>query len=284
MAPPTFVLMNLYQVHYDVHYDPSGRPIEPPPNCQESLIPATDDLSTFFVCIPSLFRVHPPTREEELGRVLRTRGTDGEERVRARKGDLSSTAAAALHVSAAREISGGDGDHGDGDASSDGSAEDDDTPEDASQEGSSAPTSARSAPAPYPYPATAISCSDPSWPESLAAAREQARLHWPPIPNLPCPINQGQLPVGQDVSREEMAWIQEYLPREDLKFVKTQNGFEDMRSRLHEVNNRKGCFVLNSSSTRSKGFVFVFDVSTLPPSKPSSNNLPLQNMLLLDEG
>ena len=270
--------MNIYQVHYNVHYDRSGRPIEPPPNCPETLIPATDDLSTFFVCIPSLYRVHPPTREEELGRVLRTRGTDGEERVRARKGDT--TTAAAGHVSTApQETDGGN------DGSSDESAEDDDdTPEDASQGCRSVPSSAPCAPAPYPYPATAISCSDPSWPESLAAAREQARLHWRPIANQPCPIKQGQLPIGEDVSREEMAWIQEYLPREDLKFVKAQNGFEDMRSRLHEVNNRKGCFVLNSFSTSSKGFVFVFDVSTLWPPKRSFNTLPWQNMLLLDEG
>ena len=276
MGPPTFVLMNLYQVHYNVHLDRSGRPIEPPPNCPETLIPATDDLSTFFVCIPSLYRVHPPTREEELGRVLRTRGTDGEERVRARKGDLSTTAAAGHVPAAAQEIGGGDDDDG----SLDESAEDDDTPEDALQDCRSVPSSARGAPAPYPYPATAISCSDPSWPESLAAAREQARLH----SNQPCPIKQGQLPIGEDVSREEMAWIQEYLPREDLKFVKTRNEFKDMRSRLHEVNNRKGCYVLNSFSTRSKGFVFVFDVSTIWPPKRSSNTLPWQNMLLLDEG
>jgi len=279
MGPPTFVLMNLYEVHFNVRYDHNNHPIEPPQGCPESLIPATDDLSTFFVCIPSLFRVHPPTREEELGRVLRTRGTDGEERVRARKGELSSTAATtatAPHVPAARGISGGDDDDDDDDGSSDGSAENDDTPEDASQADSSVPSSAPSAPAltpaPYPYPATAISCNDPSWPESLAAAREQARWHWHPIPNQPCPINHIQLPIGVDVSREEMAWIQEYLPREDLKFVKnSQHGFDDMRSRLHEVNTRKGCYVLNSSSTRSKGFVFVFDVSTLPPSTQSPN-------------
>ena len=279
MGPPTFVLMNLYHVHFDVQYDRNGRPKEPPADCPETLIPATDDLSTYFVCIPSLFRVHPPTREEELGRVLRTRGTDGEERVRARKGNLS-TPATVAHVSAGQENDSGD----DGDSGSDGSAEEDDTPDDPSQVCWSVPSSARRAPAPYPYPATAISCNDPSWPQGVAAAREQARLHWPPIPHQPCPIKQGQLPIGEDVSREEMAWIQAYLPREDLKFVKTPHGFEDLRSRLHEVNNRKGCFVLNSFSTRSKGFVFVFDVSTLRPLKRSSNKLLWQNMLLLDEG
>ncbi len=269
MGPPTFVLMNLYHVHYDVQYDRSGRPREPPSDCPETLIPATDDLSTHFVCIPSLFRVHPPTREEELGRVLRTRGTDGEERVRAR------TAAA----TASQEN--GNGDEG----NSDGSAEEDNTPDGPSQDYWSVPiSSGRCAPAPYPYPATAISCNDPSWPEGVAAAREQALRNWRPIPHQPCPIKQGQLPIGEDVSREEMTWIQEYLPREDLKFVKALYGFEDMRSRLHEVNSRKGCYVLNSFSTRSKGFVFVFDVSTFRPLKPSSNRLRRQNMLLLDEG
>lgn len=277
MGPPTFVLMNLYHVHYDVQYDRNRRPRAPPPGCPETLIPATDDLSTHFVCIPSLFRVHPPTREEELGRVLRTRGTDGEERVRARKGDLP-TAAAAAAATAATTTGQEDGSD---DGNSDGSAEEDNTPDDPSQDSWSVPISGRHAPAPYPYPATAISCHDPSWPESVAAAREQARRNWP---HQPCPIKQGQLPIGEDVSREEMAWIQEYLPREDIKFVKTPNGFEDMRSRLHEVNNRKGCFVLNSFSTRSKGFVFIFDVSTFRPFKQSSNRLRPQNMLLLDEG
>lgn len=251
MGPPTFILMNLYQVHHSVNYDDNDLPIEPPPNCPETLIPATDDLSTFFVCVPSLFRVHPPSREEELGRVLRTRDIGGEERVRARKGDLYS--------SAGRDYD---------DPVSDGSAEEDDDPEDALQNSgfSSAPSASASAPAPYPYPATAISCHDPKWPESVAAARDQARQHWPLIPNQPCPVNHGRLPVGEDVSAEEMAWIQEHLPREDLKFVRTQYGFEDMRSRLKEVNNRKGCFVLNGFSTGSKGFVFVFDVSSLLPS------------------
>lgn len=273
MGPPTFILMNLYQVHYNVEYDRRGHPIEPPPNCPETLIPATDDLATHFVCIPSLFRVHPPTREEELGRVLRTRDTNGEERVRARKGDPPS--AGHVSASAGRDYDGDDG-------NSDGSADEDDNSEDALQGGMS--SSVRCARPPYPYPATAISSNDPSWPESAAAARERARLHWRPTLNQPCPIKRGQLPIGEDMSREEMAWVQEYLPREDLKFVKTQHGLEDLRSRLHEVNNRKGCFVLNSFSTGSKGFVFVFDVSTLLPSKQSPNELPWQNMLLLDEG
>ena len=281
MGPPTFLLMNLYHVHYDVQYDRNKRPRAPPPGCPESLIPATDDLSTHFVCIPSLFRVHPPTREEELGRVLRTTGTDGEERVRARKGDLSSTTAAAATATAIGIATAGQENGSGDDGNSDGSAEEDNTPDDPSQDSWSVPISGRRAPVPYPYPATAISCNDPGWPESVAAAREEARRNWP---HLPCPIKQGQLPIGEDVSREEMAWIQEYLPREDLKFVKTLYGFEDMRSRLHEVNNRKGCFVLNSFSTRNKGFVFVFDVSTFRRFKPSSNKLRRQNMLLLDEG
>jgi len=253
MGPPTFILMNLYQVHYNVAYDHNGRPIEPPPGCPETLIPATDDLSTYFVCVPSLFRVHPPTREEELGRVLRTTGVGGEERVRARKGELSGTG----HSSTGRDY--------DEDGNSDGSAEGDGDPEDPLQDSGS--SSAQCAPTPYPYPATAISCNDPRWPEAAAAAREQARQQWPPDPNRPCPIpiNQHQLQVGEDVTREEMAWIQEYLPREELRFVETKYGFEDMRSRMQEVNNRKGCFVLNSLSTGSKGFVFVFDVSTLLP-------------------
>ena len=238
MGPPTFILMNLYHVHYSVHYDCNGLPVEPPPTCPESLIPATDDLSTYFVCVPSLFRVHPPTREEELGRVLRTKGVDGEERVRARKGDL-------FH---------------DDDANSERPAEEVDSDDTLHDRGGSTPGPC--APAPYPYPATAISCSDPSWPVSVAAARDQARRHWRPLPNQLCPINHGILPVGVDVNREEMAWIQEYLPREDLKFVKTEHRFEDMRSRLQEVNTRKGCFVLNSFSASAKGFMFVSDVGT----------------------
>lgn len=254
MGPPTILLMNIYLVHHVVAYDHNGRPIEPPIGCPESLIPATDDLSTHFVCIPSLFRVHPPTREEELGRVLRTKGPGGEERVRARKDPLSTTTA----QSAAGRA---DDDNG--------SAEDPAEEED----GDSRDTLQR-APTPYPYPATAISCNDIRWPESVAAARDQARKHWRPIPNQFCPINQGQLPVGQDVTGEEMAWIQEYLPRERLKFVESKYGFDDMRSRLQEVNNRNGCFLLNTFSTNTKGFVFVYDVCTLlPPEQTPHNHL-----------
>jgi hypothetical protein len=269
--------MNLYHIHYNVEYDHNGLPIEPPPNCRETLIPASDDLSTYFVCVPSLFRVHPPTREEELGRVLRTRGLGGQERVRARKGDLPR----AVHTSHSTHSSVGR--HGDDD-NSDMSAEEDDS-EDTLRE-DCRPSSIPSAPVPYPYPATAIPCSDPTWPVSIAAARDKARQRWRPVPNQPCPISQGTLPVGVDVSREEMAWVQEYLPREDLKFVKTKYGFEDMRSRLEEVNSRKGCLVLNNYSTGSKGFVFVFDVSSLLllPCKRNNYELPWQNMLLLDEG
>ena len=271
MGPPTFILMNLYHVHFDVQYDQHGRPIEPPPDCPETLIPATDDLSSHFVCIPSLFRIHPPTREEELGRVLRTRGPNGEERVLARKGDPSGSTG---HSAAGQD--------NDENRNADEPAEEDGDSGDTLQGGGS--SSVQRAPVPYPYPATAISCKDPGWPEGVAAARDQARKYWRTIPNLPCPINQGQLPVGEDVGMDEMAWIQEYLPRENLRFVETENGFEDLRGRLEKVNNRDGCFLLNSFSTKTKGFVFVFDVSTLLPPERSPDNHPCQNFLLLDEG
>jgi hypothetical protein len=91
MGPPTFILMNLYQVHHPVCYTRDGRVYSRLPNCPETHIPATDDLSTHFICIPWLFRVHPPTREEELGRVLRTKAVNGQERIRAQKGDTATT-------------------------------------------------------------------------------------------------------------------------------------------------------------------------------------------------
>jgi hypothetical protein len=261
MGPPTFILMNLYQVHHPICYAPDGQPIQPPPNCPESLIPATDDLSAFFICIPSLFRVYPPTREEELGRVLRTTTITGHERIRAQKGDLPKRS-----LAAAEPVS--DDGHSDGD----GSPLEDDDPDvfphllsqDHDHDHASNPLPRPAVP--YPYPATAISCNHPSWPSAVESARDRARQHWSSVPEQPCPINHGPLKVGVDLSQEEMAWVQPYLPREDLKFVRTEHGYEDMRSRLQEVSTRKGCLLLNTFSTGSKGYVFVFDVS---PSFPA---------------
>jgi len=257
MGPPTFILMNLYEVHHPVSYTHHGRPVEPPPNCPETQIPATDDLSTYFICIPWLFRVYPPTREEELGRVLRTTTVSGEERIRAQKGDLSYAVKIAhpTYFSAERDCDDGD---------SDGSVDEvdlDDFPDVLPQDHTSGHLIRPAVP--YPYPATAISCNDPRWPGAVATARAQASKQWRSMPHQPCPIHHGPLTVGVDLTKEEMAWIQEYLPREDLRFVRTGNEFLDMRSRLQEVSTRKGCLLLNSFSTGSKGYVFVFDVSML---------------------
>jgi len=259
MGPPTFILMNLYEVHHPLSYAPDGQPIHPPSNCPESQIPATDDLSTFFICIPSLFRVYPPTREEELGRVLRTKTVTGHERIRAQKGDLPTRSAS---FSATAEPVSDDG-HSDGSPMEDGDP--DGSPHLISQDHEYDHDHA-SNPLPrpavaYPYPATAISCSHPTWPSAVETARDLARQQWPSLPQQPCPITHGPLKVGVDLSKEEMTWVQQYLPREDLRFVRTEHGFEDMRSRLQEVSTRKGCLLLNTFSTGCKGFVFVFDVS-----------------------
>ena len=264
MGPPTFILMNLYQVHHPVCYTRDGRPIEPPPNCSETQIPATDNLSAFFICIPWLFRVYPPTREEELGRVLRTKGACGQERIRAQKGDQPKAVNTARSTRFSAEPECDDGDSG-------GSLEEADPEDPRNLISRDYPYSSLPSPAiPYPYPATAISCNDPRWPVAVAIARNRAREQWRSVPDQPCPINHGSLTVGVDVSREEMAYIQEYLPREDLRFVRTECGFEDMRSRLQEVSTRKGCLSLNTFSTGSKGYMFVFDVSVFLPFSPYS--------------
>src|SRR5258706_2100658 len=262
MGPPTFILMNLYQLDHPLSYTPDGRPVQPPPNCPESQIPATDDLSPYFICIPWLFRVYPPTREEELGRVLRTKTVSGHERIRAQRGDLQKPKPGSMAHSASFSVERDCDDDGDSD---DVSLEDEDSDvfvDVISHDHPSNPLPRT--PLPYPYPATAISCNDPSWPPAVETARDRARQQWPSMPQQPCPINHGPLEVGVDLSKEEMAWVQEYLPREDLKFVRTEHGFEDMRSRLQEVSTRKGCLLLNSFSTGSKGYVFVFDVSAFP--------------------
>ena len=264
MGPPTFILMNLYQLDHPLSYTPDGRPIQPPPNCPETQIPATDDLSTYFICIPWLYRVYPPTREEELGRVLRTKTISGHERIRAQRGDLQRPKPGTIPHSASFSVERDCDDDGDGEED-DVSFEDEDSDvfvDVISQDQASNPLPRT--PFPYPYPATAVSCNDPSWPPAVETARDQARQQWPSTSQQPCPINHGPLEVGVDLSKEEMAWVQEYLPREDLKFVRTEHGFEDMRSRLQEVSTRKGCLLLNSFSTGSKGYVFVFDVSRFP--------------------
>ena len=263
MGPPTFILMNLYQLDHPLSYTLDGRPIQPPPNCPETQIPATDDLSTYFICIPWLFRVYPPTREEELGRVLRTKTISGHERIRAQRGDLQKPKPANIPHSGSFSV-GRDCDDEE-EEEEDVSLEDEDS--DVFVDGISQDQASNTlprTPLPYPYPATAISCNDPSWPPAVEAARDQARQLWPSMPQQPCPINHGPLEVGVDLSKEEMVWVQEYLPREDLKFVRTEHGFEDMRSRLQEVSTRKGCLLLNSFSTGSKGYVFVFDVGGFP--------------------
>jgi len=263
MGPPTFILMNLYEVHHPLRFHHDGQPVLPPPNCPETLIPATDDLSTYFICLPWLFRVYPPTREEELGRVLRTKAVSGEERIRAQKGDPQKPVnnPRSPCFSHERECDEDDEDE-------DGSVEDDEAPDDdvgpiVSQDHTESSLLPRPA-VPYPYPATAISCNDPRWPLAVEKARDQARQPWRALPNLSCPIGHGPLKVGVDLTMDEMAWVQEYLPREDLRFVKTEDGFLNMRSRLQQVSNRKGCLLLNSFSTGSKGYVFVFDVRPLP--------------------
>ena len=271
MGPPTFILMNLYEVHHPVRYTRDGRPIAPPPNCPESQIPATDDLTTYFICIPWLFRVYPPTREEELGRVLRTKAVTGEERIRAQKGDLPKVVnnPRSTYFSDERECD-------EDDEEDDGSVDEDD-PQDFRDIVHDSSTHLARPAIPYPYPATAISCNDPRWPVVVEQARDRARQHWRSLPHLPCPINHGPLKVGVDLSKEEMAYVQEFLPREDLKFVRTEHGFQDMRSRLQEVSTRKGCLLLNSFSTSSKGYVFVFDVSPFPSpaENPALTQLPI---------
>lgn len=264
MGPPTFILMNLYQLHHPLSYAPDGRPIQPPSNCPETQIPATDDLSTYFICIPWLFRVYPPTREEELGRVLRTKTISGHERIRAQRGDLQKPKPGDIAHPASFSVEQDCDDDGDSD---DVSLEDENSDvfvdvDDISHDHASNPLPRTALP--YPYPATAISCNDPSWPLAVETARDRARQQWLGVPQQPCPINHGPLKVGVDLTKEEMVWVQEYLPREDLKFVRTEHGFEDMRSRLQEVSTRKGCLLLNSFSTGSKGYVFVFDVSAFP--------------------
>jgi hypothetical protein len=196
--------------------------------------------------------------------VLRTKSVSGEERIRAQKGDLPRAIDSAHSTRFSAESDCEDGDSG-------GSAlgEEDDSEDLGAGISQDHELSYFPLPAiPYPYPATAISCKDARWPLAVATARDRARQQWRSISHQPCPINQGPLNRGVDLSREEMAWIQEYLPREDLKFVRTEYGFEDMRSRLQEVSTRKGCLLLNSFSTGSKGYVFVFDVSAFLPLSP----------------
>ena len=288
MGPPTFVLMNLYEVHHPVRYTRDGRPIAPPPDCPETQIPATDDLSTYFICIPWLFRVYPPTREEELGRVLRTKALTGEERIRAQKGDPSKPANKSRPTyfsdERRREDDDDEDDDNEDEDDEDGSV-DEAVPDDVADIAAAAhlhDSSPLPRPAlPYPYPATAISCNDPRWPAAVEDARERARQPWLSLPHLPCPIDHGPLKVGEDLSREEMAYVQEYLPREHLKFVRSEHGFQDMRSRLQEVSTRKGCILLNTFSTGSKGYVFVFDVS---PQSSSSHFTQISLSLSLSLG
>jgi hypothetical protein len=165
-------------------------PRPPPPDAQEIPITITPRLTTHFLCFASLFKVHPPTREEEYGRVDK----------KMMVGMTEGTATTSSHPYGPQAVPG---------------------------EMVERPKSDRSRgwKAVRPHPMTAISCKDAQWNTALQEAKNRFRDEGQPIspPRLDLDTSQdaarGIETIEGDLSFQEMASLEPYLPRESPKWV-----------------------------------------------------------------
>jgi hypothetical protein len=165
-------------------------PTFPPHNARQSLIPITPRLTTHFLCFASLFKVHPPTREEEYGRV--------DKKIAA--GVTEGMATTSNHQYGPQAVPG---------------------------EMVERPKSDRSRgwKAVRPHPMTAISCKDPQWNTAVQEAwnrlRDEGQPSTPPKFDLDTSqdIPRGIETIEGDLSFQDMALLEPYLPRESPKWV-----------------------------------------------------------------
>lgn len=201
LHPPPTVRLRLFEVEHPV---PRWMPIPgsspptlqfqeepelPPPDAKEVSITITARLTTHFLCFASLFKVHPPTREREYGRVDRKILVGPVDASGAPVDPQLGTRNPATTV--------------------------------IERPKSDKSRSWRSIRA---HPMTAISCQDPSWQSAVNAA--WARFHQEgKVSNPPQALDstqeqsRGTATVVGDLSLPEMMVLERYLPREPPKWV-----------------------------------------------------------------
>lgn len=201
-----------------------SRPIPPPPNAQAYPISIEPRLTTHFLCFASLFKIHPPTREKEYGRVDRK------------------TVGGYVEGSGPQDPSYGM----------------------APGEIIERPKSDKSRlwKALRPHPMTAISCHDPQWQTALAQARARAgdkgAIDSPSQSESDTnkdPIRDIET-IDGDLSFSEMLRLESHLPREAPKWVYP---YQDVTGHLSK--RETAGHLIPSYEHDEPAFYFVFSVS-----------------------
>jgi hypothetical protein len=200
-----------------------SNPIPPPPDAQVVPVPIVPILTTHFLCFASLFKVHPPTREQEYGRV------DRKVMVGLPEGPVTEDMQYMLPPGEVIERPKSDRD--------------------------------RAWKAIRPHPMTAISCRDPQWPGAVAQAWADLEVDVgkPNSPiDLDSDINDSARDIESvegDLSFKEMHLLESYLPRESPKWVYP---YQDVTAHLSK--RETAGHLIPSIENGEPAFYFVFSV------------------------
>jgi hypothetical protein len=203
-----------------------SNPIPPPPDAKVVPVVIVPRLTTHFLCFASLFKVHPPTREQEYGRVDRKVMVGLPE---CPVPDDLQYMSPMLPPGEVIERPKSDKD--------------------------------RAWKAIRPHPMTAISCRDPQW--STAVAQAWARLEGGGKPNSPIDLEpefnrdsaKDVEAVDGDLSFKEMHLLEKYLPRERPKWVYP---YQDVTAHLSK--RETAGHLIPSIENGEPAFYFVFSV------------------------
>lgn len=236
LHPPPTVRLKLWQIIHPVprasvipNSSPETlwfetQPIPPPPNAQSFPITIEPKLTTHFLCFASLFKVHPPTREQEYGRVDRKVIVGLPEGSSSPDGQYSPSAINPGEVIERPKS-------------------------DKSRQWRSL----------RPHPMTAISCNDPQWSTALAQAR--ARADEGGEPDSP---QTSESDTNKDIVKDvesiegdlgfgEMLRLESYLPREAPKWVYP---YQDVTAHLSK--RETAGHLIPSNENSEPAFYFVF--------------------------
>lgn len=205
-------------------------PTPPPRDARETQVALVPRLTTHFLCFASLFKVHPPTREEEYGRV--------EKKVMMGPSEGSSMSSAPHYG-----------------------------PQSIPGELIERPKSDRSRgwKAVRPHPMTALSCKDPRWDLALQEARGHLQREGQPSSPLRADFDTSQDSVRGietiegDLSLNDMLLLEPYLLRESPKWVIP---YRDVTAHLSK--RETAGHLIPSFENGEPALYFVFSVRLVP--------------------
>ena len=222
-TPPSSVIPNSSPETLYFH----ANPVPPPQNAQATPVTITPRLTTHFLCFASLFKVHPPTREVEYGRV------DKKVLAPFPEGAMPPEVQYALPVLPPGEVI-------------------------------ERPKSDKNRRWKMfrPHPMTAISCRDPQWQDAVAEAwaqvGENMKMDFPvesEVDGTKDSVKDIEIIEG-DLSFQEMLVLESHLPREPVKWVFP---YQDVTAHLSK--RETAGHLIPSVENGEPALYFVFSVS-----------------------